>query len=322
MKKKCIGLLGFNGVSGLDLMGPWDAFSNTFLPNTVNTRAYETVLVGLTRRPFRTETGMRLVPTTTIHAETSFDTIVIPGGGGLRTHAITKPVVEWIRRVSPRTRRIVSVCTGIYGVAPTGLLDGRNVTTHWRFSRDVSQTFPKLKVGADAIYVKDGAFYTSAGVTAGIDLALALIEEDFGTPVSLSVARELVVYMKRPGGQEQYSEPLHFQSHAIDRFGDLAAWIAAHLNADLSVEALAARACLCSRHFSREFKAVFHSSPARFVETLRLDASRDRLITKKQSIDQISRSLGFTSEDSFRRAFERRFGIPPSEYRHRFQSQP
>lgn len=314
--------LGFNGVSGLDLMGPWDAFSNTLLSGSNNSSLlpYETVLVGLTARPFTTETGMRLVPSTTVHTKDPFDTIIVPGGSGLRTHAIARPVAEWLKREVPRTRRIASVCTGIYGLAATGLLDGRNVTTHWRFTQDVQHRFPKLRVGADSIYVKDGPFYTSAGVTAGIDLALALIEEDFGTAVALSVARELVVYMKRPGGQEQYSEPFRFQALSIDRFGELAAWMAAHLNADLSVTALAARAHLCTRHFSREFKAVFNSSPAHFVETLRLDASRERLLRKEQSIDQISRSLGFSSSDSFRRAFERRFGIPPTEYRSRFQS--
>ncbi|PYK08503.1 MAG: AraC family transcriptional regulator, partial [Verrucomicrobia bacterium] len=153
----------------------------------------------------------------------------------------------WVRLHATRIRRIASVCTGVYGLAPTGLLDGREVTTHWRFAKDLSQRFPKLRVNANALFLKDGPFYTSAGITAGIDLSLALIEEDYGAAAALVVARDLVVYLKRPGGQEQYSEPLQFQSKSTDRFTDLAVWMQGHLHGDLSVEALAKRACLGSR---------------------------------------------------------------------------
>jgi transcriptional regulator GlxA family with amidase domain len=219
-------------------------------------------------------------------------------------------------------RRIASVCTGVYGLAATGLLDGRQVTTHWRFTRDVARRFPNIKVNPDALFLKDGPFYTSAGVTAGIDLSLALIEEDYGPGVALSVARELVMYLKRPGGQEQYSEPLQFQIQSTDRFADLAAWMMRHLHQDLSVEVLADKACLCPRHFSRRFKEVFGTTPALYVEGLRLNEARRRLTLPNQTIESIAASVGFKSADVFRRAFERRFGVTPSGYRIRFAPYP
>jgi len=184
---------------------------------------------------------------------------------------------EWIKNSWRDIRRIATVCTGIYGLAPTGLLNGRRVTTHWLLCRDLAARFPNIKVDADALYIRQGRFYTAAGVTAGIDLSLALIEEDFGPQVALAVARELVVYLKRPGGQEQYSQPLKFQAQASSRFADLAPWMVAHLEDDLSVERLAEKVSLCPRQFSRRFKDEFRSSPAAFVQRLRLDEARKRL---------------------------------------------
>src|SRR6202011_3763539 len=164
------------------------------------------------------------------------DTLIVPGGRGLRDAQTNVAIVKWLKAKAAQTRRIVSVCTGIYGLAPTGLLDGRRVTTHWRFAADVAAHFPKLKVDPNALFLKDGCFYTSAGITAGIDLSLALIEEDYGPSVALAVARELVVYLKRSGGQEQYSAPLQHQIRSADRFADLVGWITANLHKDLSVE--------------------------------------------------------------------------------------
>jgi len=162
-------------------------------------------------------------------------------------------------------------------MAPTGLLNGRKVTTHWRYAADLAERYPELRVEDNALYVRDGKFYTSAGVTAGIDLSLALIEDDFGAQVALSVARELVMYVKRPGGQEQYSEPLRFQVESTSRFADLAAWMVGHLDRDLSVEALAEKINLCPRQFTRRFKDEFKTTPAALVQRLRLDEARKRL---------------------------------------------
>jgi transcriptional regulator GlxA family with amidase domain len=207
----------------------------------------------------------------------------------------------------------------VYGIAPSGALDGRRVTTHWRFANDLATRFPKLKVDANALYLKDGAFYSSAGITAGIDLSLALIEEDYGPRVALDVAREMVVYLKRSGGQEQYSEPLQFQSRAQDRLANVAVWIVNHLGEDLRVERLAEKANVSPRHFNRLFKDSFGDTPADFVEKLRLGEARRLLGERGSRIEAVALASGFSSADSFRRAFERRFGLAPAAYRGRFQ---
>jgi transcriptional regulator GlxA family with amidase domain len=226
----------------------------------------------------------------------------------------------WLAAQAPRTRRIASVCGGIYPLAQSGLLDGRQVTTHWRLASDVARVFPRLRLVPNTIFIKDGPFYTSAGVTAGMDLSLALIEDDYGPKLALAVARELVMYVKRSGEQEQYSEPLRFQTQSTDRFSDIVAWIAAHLHENLSVDVLAERACCSVRHFSRLFKAVFGSTPADFVEELRLTEARHRLSAPRNSLESVGSSVGFHSVDAFSRAFERRFGMRPHSYRRRFYS--
>jgi transcriptional regulator GlxA family with amidase domain len=182
----------------------------------------------------------------------------------------------------------------------------------------LAQRYPALAVDAGAIFLKDGPYYTSAGITPGIDLTLALIEEDYGLGMALTIARDLVVYLKRSGGQEQYSEPLQFQTRSTDRVADIAAWIMANLQQDLSVECLAAKANLGPRHFSRRFQRAFGTSPAAFVEKLRMDEARRRLSGEHGTIDRVAISVGFRSDDVFRRTFARRFGISPSVYRSRF----
>lgn len=321
MKIKRIGLLGFDGVQALDLTGPAEAFSAAVLEENGDgaQRCYEVLVLGLTAKPFvAADTGLIYTPHRTIHTAPPLDTLIVPGGPGLRRPDTNAQVSAWIGTRASRIRRIATVCTGTYGLAPTGLLDGRRVTTHWRHARDLAARFPNLQVDPDALYLKDGNFYTSAGLTAGIDLSLALIEEDFGSRVALSVARELVVYLKRPGGQEQYSEPLRFQTRSTDPLANLVTWMMGHLNQALSVETLAARACLGARHFSRRFKDAFGTTPAAFVEELRLGAARQRLTMPNQNIKSVATSVGFKSADAFRRAFERRYGITPSSYRKRF----
>jgi transcriptional regulator GlxA family with amidase domain len=241
--------------------------------------------------------------------------LIIPGGVGTRLGKAGETIAKWISNRASGIRRIASVCTGIYALAPTGLLDGREVTTHWRFAADVRQRFPKLKVNHNALFLRDGPFYTAGGITASVDLALALIEDDYGSRVALAVARELVVYLKRSGGQKQYSEPLEFQINATDRFSDLATWMLEHLRSDLSLDALAKRVCLSPRHFARRFKQAFGATPAAFVENIRLDEARRRLTEGRQTIEGVATSVGFGSDDAFRCAFQRRFGVKPSSYR-------
>jgi transcriptional regulator GlxA family with amidase domain len=308
----------------LDVIGPVDAFTSASIEERDGTpqAAYDVAIIGLSKRSFASESGVLFQPHATIRNAPALDTLIIPGGSGLRNPSTQAVVAEWLTSVVGKTRRVATVCTGIYGLAPTGLLNGRRVTTHWRFVQDVAKRFPRLKVDANALFVKDDRFYTCAGVTAGIDLSLALIEEDHGPSVALAVARELVVYLKRAGGQEQYSEPLKFQTRSVDRFADLAAWMRGHLDQDLSVEALAEKACLGPRHFSRRFKDSFGASPALFVEDLRLGEARRRLGVADQAIESVAKSVGFKSADVFRRVFERRFGINPSTYRKRFHVRP
>jgi transcriptional regulator GlxA family with amidase domain len=320
MKPLRIGFLGFDGVMALDLVGPIDAFVSATVEegNSPAADCYEVVVIGLTRRPFVSESGVVFKPHKTIANAPTLDTLIIPGGIGLRVPETQRKAAEWISSRAAKTRRVATVCTGTYGLAATGLLRGRRVTTHWRHAQDLAKRFPELKVDPNALYLKDGKFYTCAGITAGIDLSLALIEEDFGPRVALSVARELVVYLKRPGGQEQFSEPLQFQTQSQDRFADLATWIQGHLRQDLSVESLAERASLSPRHFARRFKDVFDTTPATFVEDLRLSEARERLTLPDQTIESVADSVGFKSGDAFGRAFERRFGLKPSNYRKHF----
>jgi transcriptional regulator GlxA family with amidase domain len=321
MMTKRIGIVGFDRITALDLIGPSEAFAAAVVdePHRTLQSCYEVVVLGLTGHNFVAESGIVFAPHQTLENAPALDTLIIPGGSGLREQKTTDRVCDWVKRHARHIRRIASVCTGIYGLAPTGLLDGRRVTTHWRFAEDVATRFPALKLDRGALFIRDGAFYTSAGITAGIDLALALIEEDFGNQTALRVARELVVYFKRPGGQEQYSEPLQFQVRSSDRLADLIPWIGSHLRQDLSVEILASRSNLCVRHFSRRFRDAFGLPPAEFVQTLRLDEARRRLSSRNSTVQDVADSVGFGSADSFRRAFERRFGLSPTSYRGRFE---
>ncbi|HEY6293888.1 MAG TPA: GlxA family transcriptional regulator [Terriglobia bacterium] len=323
--KKTIGILGYDGVQALDIVGPMDAFSiassHLASKRPDPAPAYEVLVLGLSRRAFVAESGIAIRPHRILAAAPPLDTVIVPGGKALRLHPATNArVAHWLRTRAPRIRRVASVCTGIYALAPTGLLDGRRVTTHWRFTSEIARLFPKLRLDPNPLFIKDDQFYTSAGITAGIDLALALIEEDHGPQIALAVARDLVVYLKRPGGQEQYSEPLRFQMNSNDRLSDLAPWITTHLHQDLSVETLAAKACLSPRQFTRRFKSAFGVTPGEFVENLRLDEARRRLSSSSVTIEGVGDSVGFASADSFRRAFERHFGIAPSIYRGRFSA--
>jgi len=320
MTPKLVAIIGYEDMMALDLTGPLEAFASARIENAKGTYepCYRVTIAALGAKSFRSESGLRMTASCSLTSLRRVDTLIVPGGRAMRDPAINAKLSEWIKRSARDIRRIATVCTGVYGLAPTGLLDGRRVTTHWMFSHDLAARYPKVKVDADALYIRQGKFYTSAGVTAGIDLSLALIEEDFGPQVALAVARELVVYLKRPGGQEQYSEPLKFQAQSSSRFADLAPWMVAHLERDLSVEKLAEQVCLCPRQFSRRFKDEFKSSPAAFVQRLRLDEARKRLSARESSVEEVARSVGFQDPDSFRRAFVKRFGVAPSTFRGRF----
>jgi len=315
-----IGFLGYDGITALDLAGPMQVFqaANDVAALTGQPKPYVLLVLGLTAKLFVAEAGLRMMPDFATRRAPKLDTIVVPGGEGVRRAEILAPAAAWLKARAKTTRRIASVCTGIYGLAEAGLLDGRRATTHWRFAADVARRYPRIRLEPDAIYLRDGPIYTSAGVTAGIDLALALVEDDLGGRLALAAARELVVYLKRSGGQTQFSEPLKFQTRATDRFADLASWMLRNLDRELSVEALAARAGMGVRHFNRRFRATFGVPPGEYVERLRLDEARRRLPSQNQTVESVATSVGYASADAFRRAFERRFGIAPSHYRKRF----
>ncbi len=325
MKRRRIGFLGFDGVQALDVVGPADAFgSDAFAimdeENTgVPPQPYEVVIIGLQGKRFTTSCGLSMHADAVVPTAMGLDTLIVPGGSGLRRPGVADAAARWIGARARHVRRLASVCTGIYGIAPTGLLDGRHVATHWSAIGDIERRFPRLIVDPDALYLKDGNLYTSAGITAGIDLALAMIEEDCGSRAALAVARELVVYFKRPGGQQQFSEPLRFQIETADRFADVVTYIQSHLRADLSVATLAKRAFLSPRQFARAFKERFGITPAGFVNEARLAEARVRLSTRSVRIEAVARSVGYVSEDVFRRAFRRRFGVSPSSYRRQFR---
>jgi transcriptional regulator GlxA family with amidase domain len=320
MNPKRIGFFVFDDVVALDFVGPLDAFNSAVITDDHGNAqpCYEVITIGITGKTVVSDSGLRFQPDKSIGNAPPVDTLVVPGGSGWRRGGVEKAFVPWLKSRTHETRRIASVCTGIYGLASAGLLDGRRATTHWRFTKDVSRRFPRIRLNDDAIFIKDGRFYTSAGVTAGIDLSLALIEEDYGPKVALAVARNLVVYLKRAGGQGQYSEPLRFQTQSTDRFSEIATWVAGHLTEDLSVDVLAERASCSRRHFGRLFKEVFGTTPADFVERLRLIEARHELSIPRNSLKAVAASVGFKSVDAFSRAFERRFGVRPSHYRQRF----
>ena len=306
-----IGIIGFDQMMALDLVGPVDAFDSANSPKT----PYEICIIGLTSRPFRAHSGLIFKPHETLQTVGEIDTLIIPGGAGSRDAEVSRVLTPWLLAQAPRCRRVASVCTGAYLLAATGLLDGRRVTTHWSHVADLARRFPALKVDPDAIYLKSDKFYTSAGISTGIDLTLALIEEDYGAEVAMRCARTLVVYFKRPGGQRQFSEPLRLQTGSNDQFSGLVSWIAGNLCEDLSVEALANKVSLSRRHFTRLFQDAYGASPAEVVETLRLDESRVLLSNPHATVSGVAATVGFSNPDSFRRAFTRHFGIAPSSYR-------
>lgn len=306
-------------VEELDVVGPWDVFAtaNNALGPEGPHYALELVTTGPTLS-FAGDTGLTLSATRHCRQlKGDIDTLIVPGGTG--PQAMQKAAVRaWLRKVSRRARRIASVCTGAFLLADAGLLDGKRVTTHWRFAKELARRYPALIVEADRIYTQEGRFYTSAGVTAGMDLALALVEEDLGSAMALQVARTLVFFLRRPGGQNQFSALLSSPASGCKPLRELQVWCAQNLPQDLSVESLASRVAMSPRNFARVFVREFGATPAAFVENLRIDASRGFLETTPRGLKEIAASVGFHSAEVMRRAFQRNVGVSPERYRERF----
>jgi transcriptional regulator GlxA family with amidase domain len=317
--RRRIGFVGFDGVRTLDLAGPLDAFTaSRGLPTGSRESApYQLLVIGLKSRTFVSESGVTFRAQETTETVTHLDTIIVPGGSGLQKGETLTELANWLAARAPSARRVAAVCGGIYPLAQSGLLNGRSITTHWRLVHDVAKRFPAVQVKTQSCFVKDGAFYTCGGGAAGIEMALSLIQEDHGPDLALALAREMVVRLRPPGESDAQPDLTIYQSSPADRIAELPSWIVAHLDHDLSVPALAQRACVCPRHLRRLFRSAFKKSPAEFVEQLRLREAGRRLQTSRHSIDSIASAVGYASADVFRRAFERRLGITPREYRRR-----
>lgn len=311
-----VGIIGYDGVNSLDLAGPLEtlAAARSGVEPPIKP-CYRVTLIGLNGKTFLSQSQVAFQAESTVLNTPEIDTVIIPGGLGMAVGETRRRISEWLSMNIGRIRRVVAVCNGVYPVAQSGLLDGRRIATHWRIAQDLAVRFPKLKVDATSSFRQDGAFYTCGGGTAAMEMTLALIEEDFGARVALAVARELVVRLRPAGQNDAIVDPSQYECLPADRLAELPAWIAAHLNDNLSVEMLAERACLCPRHFSRLFKRFYNTTPASFVERIRLEEARRCLSNSRHSIASVASAVGFGSADSFRRAFERRHGMSPAAYR-------
>jgi transcriptional regulator GlxA family with amidase domain len=320
-------MVAYPAAQMLDVTGPLEIFaaaSQTLAESAAGRAAppaYATEIVAPRAGPVTMSSGLQVVASRAIHAlREPVDTLMIAGGEGSRALRDDEAFMAWLREIAPRPRRLASVCTGALLLAEAGLLDGRRATTHWAWCESLARRHPRVDVDPDSIFVRDGRLYTSAGVTAGIDLALALVEEDHGRDLALEVARRMVVFMKRPGGQSQFSAQLVSRLPERDPLRRLQAYILEHPEADHSVERLAQRVAMSPRHFARVFSAELGTTPARFVERARVEAARRALEESDAGVDGIAGACGFGSAETMRRAFLRTLRVGPAEYRSRFRS--
>ena len=310
----------YPGIKLLDLSGPLQVFSDANDIACVSKRPYRFAVVSLSGGPIRTDTLLE-IDTTPVGDFTrrGLDTFVAVGGRGALEASQDKRIVHAVASMSAKSQRVVSICSGTFLLAEAGLLEGKSVVTHWDACDMLAERYPSLSVHRDRIFVNDGAVWTSAGVTSGIDLSLALVQEDWGRNVALNVARRLVTYMVRPGGQSQFSDVLELQiGAASSRFSTLIEWIRENPSGNLSVAKLAERANMSSRSFSRRFRDEVGSPPAKFVETVRLANARRLLEESTASVYSIAHECGFGDEERMRRTFMRNLNTSPSEYRGRF----
>ncbi len=307
-------VIAFPGAQSLDVAGPVEVFAAA--------GEYAVEIVAPTAGAVRSHSGLTLVTERAL-AEVSgpLDTLVVAGGQGVREVIEDVGVIADVRRLAPSTRRIASVCTGALVLAEAGLLDGRRATTHWGSCDVLAQRYPAVRVDPDPIFVRDGETWTSAGVTAGIDMALAMVEDDLGRDVALAIARRFVVFLKRPGGQSQFSAQLSGQFAEQPPLRDLQAWVVEHLGEDLSVERLANQVAMSVRNFSRAFHREVGVTPARFVERARVEDARRRLEDTVTSVEEIAVGCGFGTAETMRRTFLRVLRVTPTDYRSRFRSE-
>lgn len=310
-----VAIVVFEGFQALDAIGPAEVFSQA---ERLRPSTYAVDLVGVVAG---TTSGLTVGPLVAPDAcRWPLDTLMVAGGAGVREAEADKTLVGWVRDAAGRSRRVTSVCSGAFVLARAGLLDGRRATTHWKHCSLLARRYPAVTVDPDPIFVRDGNVYTSAGVTAGMDLALALVEEDLGPELAMEVARQLVLFARRPGGQAQFSVQLAAHPAAPGPLRDVQAWIAEHVDADLSVAALARHAHMSARTLARAFTRELGMTPAVYVELARVEQARSRLEAGHAPLASVARSCGFGSAETMRRAFHRRLGVAPADYRTRFDT--
>ncbi|RBM18847.1 AraC family transcriptional regulator [Prauserella sp. PE36] len=322
--RRVVAIAVFDGVEVLDVAGPMQVFSTA--SRTRGSAQYEVVIAAAERGAVRTSGGMTLLAERTWDdLGADVDTLVVPGGlqdDGDRYPLIDHGLVTWLRTFAGVPRRVVSVCTGAHMLAAAGLLDGRSATTHWSTADLLAAEHPEAEVASDAVFVRDGHVWTSAGVSAGIDLALALVAADHGEEVARQVAQWLVVYLRRAGGQHQFSALLGPRRSVSDRLEALLSWIPEHLREDLSVETLAARVNVSPRHLSRLIREEMNTTPGALVEGMRLQSAVDQLLHSDAPLSKVATASGFGSVTGLHRAFARKYKVSPGEYRRRFSTRP
>ncbi len=321
---RAVAILTFDGAQSLDVTGPLEAFAQAIecMRKRGGPVPYTIELLAERPGPVRMTSGLRLVADRGYRrVRGGIDTLIV-SGGDVAPVVVDVRVHRWLHAMVPTVRRLASVCSGAFILAEAGLLDGRRATTHWLGVRLFQRRYPQVHLDADAIFVRDGAIYTSAGVTAGIDMALSLIEEDLGRSVALDVARRLVVFLKRPGGQSQFSSHLAAQGMGSTVLREVSEWIVEHLGEDLAIERLAERAGMSPRNFARVFRRDSGCTPGKYVERARVDAARRLLEDGNESLETVAARCGFGSGEQMRRTFLRHVGVVPTDYRRRFRMGP
>ncbi len=319
-----VAILLYPGVQSLDVTGPLEVFAGATLALAAAGRtspAYEVLTVAPSPQPILTSSGLTILPGAGLPAgPRGIDTLLVPGGSGRRQAVEDPQLMAWLARTGQGVRRLSSVCTGAFLLADAGLLSGRTVTTHWAYAEKLAREYPDVTVDPDPIFLLDGNVWTSAGVTAGIDLALAMVEQDHGRDLALQLARHLVMFLRRPGSQSQFSARLAAQEPRREPLRDVQQQVLEEPSGRHTVEAMAARANMSPRHFARAFRAETGVTPARYVEQVRLEAARRELEDTASPVQNVAFACGFGTAETMRRSFLRALGVSPAEYRRRFRS--
>ncbi len=324
MRERHVVIVAFDGLQPLDAVGPHEVFAGAARAAAALGRAggYRVTVASRRGGPVQAESGLELGTMPLPDATERIDTLVLAGGTGADAAADDEALVTWIAGTAPRCRRVATVCSGAFLGAAAGLLEGRRVTTHWARAGQLREAYPGLTVDPDPIYIRDGKYWSSAGVTAGIDLSLALVQEDLGVDVAQTVARWMVMFLHRPGGQTQFASPVWVPRAERSTVRAVQTLVEAAPGGDHNVRALAAAAAMSVRHFSRVFTAEVGETPSRFVERIRMEAARRELETTGDTLDVVAARCGLGSAETLRRVFHRHLGTSPDAYRRRFRTAP